>query len=142
MHVANMRTKLLQQFSIQNKLDPAIRPEDVIWTNIEIWLQNGNNSRATIQAVASSNHFKGQQTINFNRYRIEEVLHGVVIPGKRSDYTTIHDVVKALRDKVTAPVDTEEFLDGPLGGSTVVLKPTIRSMSFIPTSQIELSFAE
>ncbi|BEG72394.1 virion structural protein [Pseudomonas phage PA1C] len=140
MHVKNMKSKLLQQFSIQNKLDPAIRPEDVIWTGIEIWLQNGNNSRATIQAVGTSKYFKGQKQIFFNRYRIEEALNGVVIPGKRIDYSTIHDVIKVLRDKVTVPVDTDEFLDGPLTGNTVILKPTTRSLAYIPTSQVELSF--
>ena len=142
MHVSNMKIKLLQQFSLRNNIEPPVRPDDVIWTNLEIWLQNGNNTRVTIRSKPESNNFSGLQTIYFNRWRIEEVLTGITIPGKRDDYETVHDVIVVLRDKLTLPVDTTEFIDNPITGNTVVLKPTILSMSYLPLSEVELSFDE
>ncbi|MOA47050.1 hypothetical protein D3C78_1696430 [compost metagenome] len=112
------------------------------WTNIEIWLQGECNSRATIRVRLAAKNHTGQQTLYFNRYRIDLALKGLKIPGKRSDYGSIHDVIRALRDKVGLPMDTDEYADGPLVGNTVTLLPTIRSLAYFPTSSIVLTYAE
>lgn len=142
MQVTNVKRALLNQFSLQNQIEPPVRPEDVDFLVPEIWLQNGCNSRVVIQASAASNNFAGNRTLYFNRRRIEEDLLGVKIPGKRTDYTRFYQVLSVLRDKLGVPLQNEEFLDRAISGTTVQINVTTTSMAYIPGSSITLEYEE
>lgn len=143
MLVNNIKQTLLSNFNKTNKITPALTMTDIVWLNIEIWLQNQCNSRVTIASIANSVNFSGTRTLYFSRRDIASDLRGQKIPGKRSDYTTLHSVIKALHDKCGIPLSTDEFVDKPLPASgPITIQPTTVSMAYLPTTSIALPFAE
>lgn len=143
MLVNNVKEALLVKFNKENKIYPYATIADITWTDIEIWLQGNCNSRVTLVANAGSVNFTGRKTINFNRRDIAKDLKGLKIPGKRSNYTTLHSVINVLHDKCGVPLRTTEFLDTALPASgPITIQPTTICMAYMPTTSIALEFAE
>lgn len=143
MLVNEIKRALLVNFNQINKISPPIMVTDVVWVNIEIWLQGDCNSRVTMVSSANSETAKGTRVLNFNRRDIAVDLKGLKIPGKRQDYTTLFSVIKALHDKCGVPLDTSEFIDKPLPASgPITIQPTTVCMAYMPTTSIDLEFAE
>ncbi|ARV76829.1 virion structural protein [Pseudomonas phage Phabio] len=143
MLINNIKAALVKSFNKANKLKPYLQLSEVVWVNVEIWLQGDCNSRATVVALDSNNDYEGRREIYFNRRDIGKDLIGQVIPGKRSDYTGLKSVIKALHDKCGIPLDVADFLDLPLPVSgPVTIQPTTICMAYLPTSSVTLNFAE
>lgn len=142
MLVTDVKRVLLNQYSVQNRINPPIELKDVDFLVPEIWLQGQCNSRVKIQGSSASVNFGGQQTLYFNRRRIEDDLEGVKVPGKASDYTRLYQVLKVLRERLGVPVQDAEYLDRAISGNSVTLTATTTSMAYIPGSTITLSYEE
>lgn len=143
MLVNNIKAALLVNFNKVNKLKPYLTLEGTLWLNNEVWLQGDCNSRVTVVARDSNTDFYGQKVIYYKRRLITEDLVGLKIPGKRSDYTGLKSVIKALHDKCGVPLDKDEFLDSviPTTGP-VTIQPTTQCMAYLPSAAITLEFAE
>lgn len=139
----DIKDELLMRFNRDNALQPYVTQADVIWTDVEIWLQGECNSRATITANANSFNFKGSHTLYFNRRSIEKDLKGLKIPGKRSNYTGLHGIINVLHDKCGVPLKVEEFLNLSLPATgPITIQPTTICMAYMPTTSVQLEFAE
>lgn len=142
MLVNNIKEALLVGFNRANKLQPYLTMEDVTWLNVEIFIQDDCNSRTTIVAKSASINFTGTKVINFSRRDIAVDLMGLKIPGKRSDYTGLKSVIKALHDKCGVPLSTDEFIDAALPATgPITIQPTTICMAYLPTTSIALQFA-
>lgn len=142
MIVTNVKQALLNQFNLQNRIAPAVFLKDVDFLTPEIWLQGECNSRVVIQAATNNNDFGGQQTLYFNRRRIEDDLREVKVPGKPGDYTRYHQVLNVLRERLGVPVWESEYLDKAQSGSTFTINVTTVSMAYMPGSSVTLQFEE
>lgn len=142
MIVTNVKRSLLNQFNLANNIVPAVMLEDIDWLSPEIWLQGQCNSRVTIKASVNSNEFSGQETLFFNRRKVNEDLQHVKIPGKATDYTRTYQILTVLREQLGIPVQNEEYLDRPFSGSVFTLDVTTISMAYLPGSSVTLEFEE
>jgi hypothetical protein len=140
MLVTNVKRALLSQFNAQNQINPPVKMEDVDFLVPEIWLQGECNSRVGIRGALLSNEFGGDQTLYFNRRRIEQDLLGVRIPGKPSDYSRRYQVFKVLREQLGVPLMDSEFLDAPHTGNSFTINVTTTSMAYMPGSSVTLEF--
>lgn len=143
MLINNVKAELIKSFNRTNKLQPSLQLSEVVWLNVEIFIDGDCNSRTTIVINNSSYNFEGTRVLSFSRRDISADLKGLKIPGKRSDYTTLRTVIKALRDLCGVPVDPSEFLDTALPATgPVTIQPTTICMGYLPGASIDLDFAE
>lgn len=136
----DVKQTLLNAFNAYNKNKPAVTLDDVDWQNNQIWLQGMCNTRVDIVAKATSKNFKGRRTLYYTRNRIDKDLKGITIPGKASDYGSLHAVIRFLRNQGGIPVFEEEYGDRIISGDSITLVPATTSMAYIPTGQAVLRF--
>lgn len=143
MLVNNIKQALLVSFNKANKMRPYLEMEDILWLNVEIWLQGSCNSRVTVASLANSVNFEERRTLYFTRRDIAKDLRGLKIPGKRSQYSGLKAIIKALHDKCGVPLDEAAFLEAAIPASgPVTIQPTTQCMAYLPTTSIALTFAD
>lgn len=141
MLVNNIKVALLKAYNKTNRMAPALTMADVLWVNVEIWIQGDCNSRVNIVAANNSVNFSGTETIYFNRRKISDDLKGLKIPGRRTDYTGLKSVIKVLRDKCGVPLDPADFLDAAIPATgKLTIQPTTICMAYFPTDSVALDF--
>lgn len=142
MYLYDTKERLLNEFSQLHGIYPAIQVEDVTFTSPNVWLQNGCNARVTITAKPTSTKVKGSVVIYYNRFRVDDALCNIVLPGKPGDYSTTHDVVKMLREIYQIPAYEEDFflVNILATATTITLTPRIDALGWLPPHPVNLVF--
>lgn len=53
-------------------------------------------------------YFSGSTYVYYNRLHIAQMLRGLVVPGRNTDYTTAHDVLRWLKAEYHVPLTYED----------------------------------
>jgi hypothetical protein len=144
MYPNNIKRSLLAQFSATNHYTRPLTEADVTFGNPELFLQGSCNTRVTITSKPGNGWFKGIVTLHYNRRRLDRYLTGLKVPGKREDYTTVHEVVEALAEAYYLPLLKSDFINSQLGVSTVsvTIQAIPQAFGWINTWTATLPFAE
>ncbi len=134
--------KLLKNFNNDNNIDPPMQLHEVEFVDTRIELNGACNSVVTLVCLGINNRFTGSKTIAFNRYSIDHVLRGMVIPGKATDYLTLYGLLDVLREVYGMPFYRSDFVNFYLAAdaSSVLFKPTPNSVVFLPLTEVTLNF--
>lgn len=140
MFLFDTKSELLNEFNKVSGL--KLQLKDVTFTNAGVWLQNACNAKVTISATASSNIATGSVDLFYNRWRIDEFLANVKLPGKPGTYATVKDVLKMLREFYQVAVYDEDFPLDPISptATSVTITPRLTSVSWQPPYPVTLSF--
>lgn len=141
MLVKDIKARLLADFCIIKKIEPALKLTDVTWGEPEIWIEGDCNTRITITVKESNLNHKGSVTLYYKRQSIVDVLHGILIPGKQSDYNGLYDIIDILNTRVGIPIDRSEFFNTPINSDLVTLRPAAGAIAFIPSISTEIGFS-
>lgn len=142
MYLYDTKEKLLVEFSRVHGIVPAIQVSEVTFTNAGVWLQGACNAKVTITALTDTPRFKGSSTIYYNRYRIDEELRDLVLPGKPGDYINTTEVTDMLRDVYGISLyDNDFYHTNILSTATEVeLETKIDAVGWLPPYVLTLKF--
>lgn len=138
---AKLKEALIREFNEVNHLNPRITVDDVMFHNVLFEIHFDTNSILSITCLDTSSQFEGTKQLRYNRYSITRYLKGLVLPGFAEDWGTLHKLLDYLREQWGLPLYNEEFLDIPLSGDNVTLRPLNNSLYFIPLTNVTLEFS-
>lgn len=142
MFIFDTKEQLLTDFNKLYQVNPPIQLKDVQFVEAGVWLQNECNARVTITAAPTSDNFKGSSVVYYNRFRMDEELRDVRLPGTPGTYKNTYEVLTMLREVYGIPAYPEDFPNNAISATatTVSLTPRLTALAWQPPYAAVLQF--
>jgi hypothetical protein len=144
MHYHDFKQKLLRAYSAANHLEKPVTVDDVDFINAGVWLQGACNAKVTIRAKGTSENFKGEDEIFYNRVRFDYIARALKLSQKKNAFKFTHEALPILRSTHGISVYETDFFNDPIaaGSTTFQLKPRIDSLVWMPPYAGVITYAE
>lgn len=132
---------LVRAINANNSLKPPLHPDDVTFSNPEIWIQGSTNTRITV--TVNNTDYSGSDIHYYNRHRIYDFFAGHSIPGNASDYPDTRSAMTAFYNRYKLPFDPTDLVNSTIspGAVAAVIQGRTNSIMFIPNLTVTLPFA-